>query len=134
MAHLSLTLPTRVICGETMLASPLRNENRLVPYLRDLVSKSLSIRIASIRQGGGLTVCYAPYYNHIVNLLLTQTRRAHCLLDQGEVQIKPISQACRSLGSSSIWRYDHCLPNIDIVSDPTEIAWLMTVSPSNMAL
>lgn len=67
-------------------------------------------------------------------LLLKWLRFIDCLLDQGKVQIKPICQARRSLGSSGIWRHDDRFANVHILSDPTEIAGLMTVSHSRIVL
>ena len=55
---------------------------------------------------------------------------ANYSLDQGKIQIKPISQARCPLGSSGVWRHDYCFLDFDIVSDPSDVAWLRRLSRS----
>ena len=83
-------------------------------------------------QGGVLTVDYAPCYIPSVSLLVHREWCAHYSLNQGEIQIKPIGQARCPLGSSGIGRHDHCFAEFDIVSDPTDVAWLRRLSRSGI--
>ena len=124
IAHLSFTFPTRVICCMIMLAWSIRDVIRLQTHLRDLVPSTLRISTMHLELGGGLTADYAPYYNHSVSMLIEKRWYDPCLLDQGEIQIKSISQARCSLGSTGVWRHDHGFAEFDVVPDPTEIAWL----------
>ncbi len=70
IAHLSFTVPTRVICGNLVLACVFAGRG-LASFETSFLGSSASEGVFEKR--GALTVDYVPYYNLSVSQLLEKT-------------------------------------------------------------